>query len=103
MKLTSSSVRYGLLVAALVLSGTACAQIANVPAIPYGTKAYRDLPYVTNGHERQKLDLYIPEKADGRTPLVIWIHGGGWASGDKAGCPPLNAGFTKRGYAAASD
>jgi len=35
-------------------------------------------------------------------PLIIWIHGGGWAAGDKAGCPPLRQGFAQRGYAIAS-
>ncbi len=33
---------------------------------------------------------------------MIWIHGGGWVSGDKNGCPPLNEGFVARGYAVAS-
>ena len=52
--------------------------------------------------EQQKLDLYVPEKTAAPTPLVIWIHGGAWMSGDKAGCPPLNSGYLPRGYAAAS-
>lgn len=71
--------------------------------VPEGTRALRDLSYVTNGHERQKLDLYLPEKSDKPTPVIVWIHGGAWVSGDKTeGCPPVNAGFTKHGYAAAS-
>ena len=42
---------------------------------------YRDLPYVTNGHAQQKLDLYLPK--DGKNlPLIIYIHGGGWQSGE---------------------
>lgn len=72
------------------------------PRIPEGTKAFRDVSYVTNGHVRQKLDLYIPENAEAPTPIVVWIHGGGWAAGDKNGCPPLNSGYLKRGYAAVS-
>ncbi len=72
------------------------------PKVPEGTKAYRDLAYVTNGHERQKLDLYVPEKSDGPVPIIVWIHGGAWMSGDKNGCPPLGGGYTQRGYAAAS-
>lgn len=73
------------------------------PKVPEGTKVYADLAYVTNGHERQKLDLYLPEKADRPTPLVIWVHGGGWVAGDKKeGGSPVNAGYIKRGYAVAS-
>ncbi|MBM4094239.1 MAG: esterase, partial [Planctomycetes bacterium] len=35
-----------------------------VARVPQGVKAHRDLAYVVNGHERQKLDLFVPEKAD---------------------------------------
>ena len=64
--------------------------------------AQRDIVYVANGHARQKLDLFTPEKADGPVPLLIWIHGGGWSAGSKADCPPLRQSFTERGYAVAS-
>ncbi len=67
-----------------------------------GLKVFRDLPYVKNGHERQKLDLFIPENATGPLPLIIWIHGGGWQSGSKQNCLPLRRGYTNRGYAIAS-
>ena len=33
------------------------------------------------------LDLYLPDHFDHSLPLVVWIHGGGWSAGDKAGCP----------------
>jgi acetyl esterase/lipase len=62
--------------------------------LPPGAKAHRDLAYVTNGHERQKLDLYVPAKSTG--PLLVVIHGGGWTQGskDKAeGLPMLAQGY----------
>jgi predicted esterase len=34
-------------------------------------------------HERMKLDLWLP-KSKTQTPLVIWIHGGGFKAGDKS-------------------
>ena len=52
--------------------------ISSAAAEPQGVQAFRNLPYVANGHERQRLDIYLPEKATGRLPLVVWIHGGGW-------------------------
>lgn len=58
--------------------------------------------YVEGGHERHKLDLYLPEKANGPMPLIIWVHGGGWQNGSKDGCPPLRGGYIERGYAVAS-
>src|SRR5204862_2061067 len=72
------------------------------PRVPDGVKAHRDLVYVEGGHERHKLDLYLPEKAAGPLPLLIWVHGGGWQNGSKDGCPPLRGGYLERGYAVAS-
>lgn len=65
-------------------------------------KILRNLPYATSGHERQTLDLHLPESADGPVPLLIWIHGGGWQSGSKENALPLRQGWTERGYAVAS-
>jgi acetyl esterase/lipase len=40
--------------------------------------AYRD------GHERWKLDLVMPaEKGHSPRPAIVFVHGGGWRSGDK--------------------
>jgi acetyl esterase/lipase len=41
----------------------------------------REIPYGT-AHERQVLDVYAPAGAK-NLPVVFWIHGGGWQSGDK--------------------
>jgi hypothetical protein len=41
-----------------------------------------DVPY--GPHERQKVDFYRA-KSDKPTPVVLFIHGGGWVNGDKAG------------------
>src|SRR5436190_15600564 len=59
----------------------------------------RDLPYVTNGHPRQKLDLYLPAAGESR-PLVVWIHGGAWKGGDKGQNPAMP--LVQRGFAVAS-
>ncbi len=55
---------------------------SRMPAVPRGTTVHRDLAYVTNGHARQKLDIYLPKGAE-RPPLMILIHGGGFREGDK--------------------
>lgn len=85
----------------LFLLGTSLsAQDRRAPRLPDGVKAHLDIAYVADGHERQKLDLYLPAKADGPTPLVIWIHGGAWRAGDKRGGPALA--LLEKGYAVAS-
>jgi acetyl esterase/lipase len=90
----------GVMVIVIALAGLARAQ-AGRAGLPEGVKAYRDVAYVENGHERQKLDLYVP-KADKPLPLLVWIHGGAWQGGSKEGCPPARQGYLERGYAVAS-
>lgn len=52
---------------------------AEVPDHPAPTKA--NVPYGT--HARQVLDFYKAE-SDRPTPLMFFVHGGGWMTGDKA-------------------
>lgn len=52
------------------------------PAVPNVPATHANVPY--GKHERQVLDFY-QAKSDKPTPLVFFIHGGGWRGGDKAG------------------
>ena len=72
---------------------------AEPPQAPEGVTVHRDLAYVTNGHERQKLDLYIPNAGE-NLPLIIWVHGGAWRGGNKGRYAPME--YLKSGYAGAS-
>jgi acetyl esterase/lipase len=77
-------------------------QPAGPPAAPSaleGAIVHRDLAYVSGGHERQKLDLYLPKDGT-KLPLIINIHGGAFKMGSKEqGVPTL---FLRQGYAVAS-
>lgn len=62
---------------------------------------HRDQPYGSQGHPRQKFDLYLPPGCSGGgMPLVVWIHGEDWRSGSKAPCPITW--LVDKGYAVAS-
>lgn len=43
----------------------------------------RNIAYVEGGDERHVLDIYTVTDAKAR-PVVVWIHGGGWQTGDKS-------------------
>ena len=43
------------------------------PRLPEGVRVLRDLPYVEGGHERQRLDLYLPERAEGPSWRQAWL------------------------------
>ncbi len=49
-------------------------------ALPAGALAVRNVAYGTD--PAQRFDLYLPADAD-RAPVVFYVHGGGWANGDK--------------------
>ena len=57
----------------------------------------RSIPYVDNGHARHVLDIYSPAGAK-NLPVVFWIHGGGWQTGDKANVQEKPAWFTKKDF-----
>lgn len=70
--------------------------------VPEGVTIQNDIAYIQGGHERQKLDLYIPkESSETLLPLVVWIHGGGWAKGSKSGIRKCSW-VLDEGYALAS-
>ena len=61
----------------------ACFLLATVACAPGAhAQTTRDVPYAT-AHERQVLDVYAPSGAK-NLPVVFWIHGGGWQTGDKS-------------------
>ncbi|MCU0562716.1 MAG: hypothetical protein MUE48_02065 [Desulfobacterales bacterium] len=77
----------GLICAAMLMAAWHPATAAPVD-VPPGLTVHRDLAYVDGGHERQKLDLYVPTSGEGPFPLIVWIHGGSWTYGSAAcRCP----------------
>jgi uncharacterized protein (TIGR03437 family) len=83
---------WSVFLAAFLLCG-----FASVRAQSYTT--YTDIEYAKGGSVSLKLDLYVPNAA-GIYPVVVYIHGGGWTSGDKANPAALSQAF--RGYVVAS-
>lgn len=54
-----------------------------VTAAAQAQKLTSNVPYAKDADERQVLDIHAPEGAEG-LPVVFWIHGGGWQTGDKS-------------------
>jgi arylformamidase len=55
----------------------------------------RDVPY--GELERQVLDIHAPKEAK-NLPVVFWIHGGGWQTGDKSKVQEKPKAFVERGF-----
>jgi arylformamidase len=73
-----------LLVAVAAVSGAVAQQVA------------RDVPYAP-AHPRQVLDVHAPAGAK-NLPVVFWIHGGGWQTGDKSMVALKPKAFMDAGY-----
>lgn len=57
----------------------------------------KDIPYVPGSTEpKQRLDLYLP-KGKQNFPVLVFVHGGSWASGDKSIYAPLGNLFATKG------
>jgi acetyl esterase/lipase len=62
-----------------------------------GQEVKRDIPYADKPHERQVLDVYAPKGAKD-LPVVFWIHGGGWQTGDKKDVQLKPQVFNEKGF-----
>ena len=91
------------IVAVTVLATPAFAQLDDTATfLADVSNAYRVVPNVTyhvaSGHEN-KLDLYLPNNPAGPTPVLLYIHGGGWVGGTKEGNILRTLPYLKRGWA----
>jgi acetyl esterase/lipase len=68
---------------------------------PAGFTSDLNVVYVKSGDWEGKMDLYLPPKANGPSPIVINIHGGGWNKGVKESQTGFNT-FFKNGFAVAN-
>lgn len=70
-------------------------------AVPAGGTAIRNVAYGPD--PAQRFDLYLPARA-ANAPVVFYVHGGGWANGDKTnpGLADKLAHWLPKGYAVVS-
>jgi acetyl esterase/lipase len=68
----------------LIFFALAFAAPAQAPEAQFAVLA--DIQYCTGGGTPLLMDVFIPKHRNSTpTPAVLWIHGGGWAMGDKNG------------------
>lgn len=83
-------------------AGTTPGAAPQTPGVPGARAVERDLAYASIS-QAERLDLYLPAGGTPPHPVILFIHGGGFISGDKADGQeaPALEGLT-RGYAVAS-
>lgn len=91
------------------LTGVAMASVGGTAAASKGgsTTPTKDVTfiegvtYASRPSTELKVDLYLPESKT-PTPLVVWIHGGGWLAGNRKSSPDLRQYYASRGIAMAT-
>lgn len=66
-------------------------------SMAHAQKVTSNISYVEPPRELCVLDIHAPEGAKD-LPVVFWIHGGGWVTGDKADVAIKPRVFNERGY-----
>ncbi|NLF38413.1 alpha/beta hydrolase [bacterium] len=94
------------ILAVLVFISILAVRIAARPPrlkLPRDIKRIRAIEYGNAGGVSLKLDIVEPRTpATKPRPVIVWIHGGAWNSGDKEGGCAMIAPFAQRGYFCAS-
>jgi acetyl esterase/lipase len=63
--------------------------------------AFKEISY-SNQSDTQKLDVYLPSPDSGLSPVIVWLHPGGFEKGDKSMVGTSLNGILERGYAVVS-
>ncbi len=64
---------------------------------------YTTITYFKHDTIELKLNFYLPQKAvNQNTPLIIYVHGGGFSTGDRSSGHPFCTYASENGYAAAT-
>jgi dipeptidyl aminopeptidase/acylaminoacyl peptidase len=92
------SIISGLLFLFIISAG--CKKTSDQPEAALISQDLQNLSYGT--HVRNTLDIYLPEKRDAKTAVILLVHGGSWFEGDKSAFTDLAKYWRDKGYAAAT-
>ncbi|MEL1244650.1 alpha/beta hydrolase [Flavobacterium sp. DGU11] len=71
--------------------------------LPLQAQEYKTITYFANDTLKLELDLFLPKgKPSGKLPLLIHVHGGGFAGGERKNGHHICSYAATKGYAAAS-
>ena len=65
----------------LAVSAAVAAPAKKKETKPLPPATFDSVPY--GGHRRQVMDVWLPEKGAEASPVIVFIHGGGFTKGDR--------------------
>lgn len=84
--------------AALLLSACSAGSLFNLIVPTKGYSIRRDIAYAPG--PRHALDIYIPDKISGKTPVILFFYGGSWQTGAKEDYRAFGQAMTSKGFIA---
>ncbi|MBR5427580.1 MAG: alpha/beta hydrolase [Clostridia bacterium] len=66
--------------------------------LPPGITVVRGIPYGGDGDPYHLCNAYYPEENDGKLPVIIDVHGGGWMYGDRDSSVLYDSFLASRGF-----
>jgi acetyl esterase/lipase len=86
--------------AASLIAAAGCSPLGAFNAVagrdPGGERIAEGVAY--GGHPRQRLDVYAPAARNGKLPIVLFIYGGSWNSGDRRDYAFVGHALASRGF-----
>ncbi len=76
--------------------------VNTTPQVPGDIEEIKNIEYKNIGGKSLQLDLYKPANLNDPAPLLVFIHGGGWKSGNRSDYLVYLVDFAKRGYVTAT-
>ena len=72
------------------------------PAVPADVEEIKNIEYKNINGKSLQIDLYIPKNIVKPSPLLVFIHGGGWKGGNRHDYMVYLVAFAKKGYMTAT-
>ena len=72
------------------------------PEVPANIEEIKNIEYKNINGKSLQLDIYKPKNLTKPAPLLVFIHGGGWKSGERADYKVYLVAFAKKGYLTAT-
>jgi acetyl esterase/lipase len=76
--------------------------INRTPEIPENIEEIKNIEYKNINGKSLQLDIYKPKNLVRQAPLLVFIHGGGWRSGQRSDYLVYLIAFAKKGYITAT-
>ena len=72
------------------------------PEIPQDIEVFKNIEYKNINRKSLQLDIYCPKESGTAPPLLVFIHGGSWKSGERSDYLVYLIDFAKKGYITAT-